>query len=63
VATELLDGRTNAQIAQRLGVGAKSVEQHVRGILRALDVDSRAAAVARLVGDGEAVVSGIPTRG
>ena len=51
VATELVAGRTNGQIAERLSIGTKAVEQHVRGILRTLDVDSRAAAVARLVGE------------
>lgn len=62
VAIELLDGRTNAQIAQRLGISAKAVEQHLRGILRALGVDSRAAAVARLVGDGESAAASASVR-
>ncbi len=49
VAMELVDGRTNAEIAARLGIGQKAVEKHVSGLLRGLGVGSRAAVVARIL--------------
>lgn len=52
VAASLAAGRTNVEIASELGLGVKAVEKHVSGVLRALQVPSRAAAVARLLGAG-----------
>jgi DNA-binding CsgD family transcriptional regulator/tetratricopeptide (TPR) repeat protein len=49
VLTELVDGRTNRQIAQRLYISEKTVSVHVSNILAKLEVRSRneAAAIAR----------------
>ncbi|MGX7677415.1 response regulator transcription factor [Jatrophihabitans sp. DSM 45814] len=41
------DGRTNASIAQSLGVSPRTVAKHLEHIYRKLDVSNRAAAVAR----------------
>lgn len=40
-------GKTNATIARRLGIAESTVKQHVKNILRKLDVGTRAEAVAR----------------
>src|SRR5262249_41141870 len=45
VLTLLGDGLANADIADRLGLSAKTVEHHVSAILAALDAPSRLAAV------------------
>lgn len=50
VATDVVAGRSNAEIAARLAIGEKAVEKHVTGLMRALGVTSRAAAAARLLG-------------
>jgi len=49
VALLLVDGRSNDQIAERLGVGRKAVEAHVSALLRAFGLPSRSALVARLL--------------
>jgi len=43
-------GKTNTQIGAALGISPRTVGKHLEHIYRALDVDSRAAAVARAVG-------------
>ncbi len=43
VAELLLAGCSNAQIAAMLGVSPRTVQSHVRGVLKALDLPSRAA--------------------
>lgn len=50
VAELIAAGVGNSAIGDRLGIGAKTVEQHVRSVFRALGVSTRAAAVAKLVG-------------
>lgn len=49
VAIEVVQGRTNAQIAVRLGVSEKAVEGHLRALLRAFGVSSRAGVAAALL--------------
>jgi len=46
VLQEMLRGRSRADIAGRLGMSPNTVRTHVQNILRALNVDSAAAAVA-----------------
>ena len=48
----MADGLGNAAIARRLYLSAKTIEHHVSSILRKLDVDDRAAAVAAARGMG-----------
>ncbi|MBX5461413.1 MAG: response regulator transcription factor [Steroidobacteraceae bacterium] len=43
----IAEGRTNAQLAQRLHVSPKTADHHVSAVLRKLGVRSRAEAVAR----------------
>lgn len=50
VLLELTRGQTNAQIATRLCVAEGTVKSYVKGVLRKLDVPSRAAAAAYLRG-------------
>ena len=51
IARAIVAGESSAELAERFGIGAKTVEKHLSGIYRALGVSGRAAAVARLVGD------------
>jgi DNA-binding NarL/FixJ family response regulator len=48
----LVDGLTNRQIAERLGVSEHTVHRHVTNILRKLRLPSRAAAAAHAVRSG-----------
>ena len=50
VALLLAEGLTNAQIADRLFVAGATVKRHVEAVLCKLDVASRAAVAARIVG-------------
>ncbi len=50
VLTLLIDGLTNKQIADELVVSVNTVKKHVQSIFTKLNVDSRAAAVARALG-------------
>lgn len=43
----LAHGLTTAQIAERLGIASETARNHIRGVMRALGVHSRVAAVAR----------------
>ena len=52
VLTLLVSGHTNAELARRLHVSAKTVEHHVSAILEKLDVHSRTEAVAAAFGLG-----------
>jgi DNA-binding CsgD family transcriptional regulator len=47
VLAELTRGRTNREIADRLGVAVRTVATHVEHILAKLDVPNRAAAAGR----------------
>lgn len=51
IARALVAGESSAMLAERFGIGPKTVEKHLSGIYRALGVRGRAAAVARLVGE------------
>jgi len=53
VLAQLRDGRSNADIAERLVVSPKTVDHHVSAILRKLGVHDRAAAARRATKDGE----------
>ncbi len=46
VLTELLRGRSNKEIARRIGCSTRTVEDHVARLLKKLGVTSRAAAIA-----------------
>jgi DNA-binding NarL/FixJ family response regulator len=46
----LIDGRTNKEIAEALTVSVNTVKKHVQSIFTKLNVDSRAAAVAKALG-------------
>jgi len=48
VLTELRRGRTNREIASKLGVSTPTVNKHVQHVLKKLRVTSRSQAVARL---------------
>jgi DNA-binding CsgD family transcriptional regulator len=48
VLVEMSSGLTNAEIAVRLGLTEGTVKSYVKGVLRKLDVSSRAAAAAQL---------------
>lgn len=48
VLVEMSSGLTNAEISVRLGVSEGTVKSYVKGVLRKLDVPSRAAAAAQL---------------
>jgi DNA-binding CsgD family transcriptional regulator len=48
VLVEMASGRTNADIAVRLGITEGTVKSYVKGVLRKLDVPTRAAAAAYL---------------
>lgn len=52
VLTLLVSGHTNAELARRLHVSAKTVEHHVSAILEKLEVHSRTEAVAAAFGLG-----------
>jgi DNA-binding CsgD family transcriptional regulator len=43
----LMEGKTNEEIAQILGLGLSTVKTHVSSLLRRLDVETRSAAVSR----------------
>jgi DNA-binding NarL/FixJ family response regulator len=51
VLVELRRGRTNREIASRLGVSIATVNKHVQQVLKKLHVRNRGQAVARLYGD------------
>jgi len=51
VLVELRRGRTNREIASKLGVSIATVNKHVQQVLRKLQVRNRGQAVARLYGD------------
>jgi DNA-binding NarL/FixJ family response regulator len=51
VLAELKRGRTNREIASRLGVSVSTVNKHVQQVLKKLHVRNRAQAVARLHGE------------
>jgi len=51
VALQLAEGRTNDEIAQRLGISLNTVRRHVERVLPKLDVHSRAAVAAKLTAD------------
>ena len=53
VLSELRSGRTNRQIAHRLGISKNTVNKHVHKVLEKLQVKNRAQAIARL--DAEAL--------
>jgi DNA-binding NarL/FixJ family response regulator len=48
VLNELRRGRTNREIASRLGVSTATVNKHVQQVLKKLHVTNRSQAVARL---------------
>jgi DNA-binding NarL/FixJ family response regulator len=48
VVAELRRGRTNREIAARLGVSTATVNKHVQHVLKKLHVTSRGQAIARL---------------
>lgn len=50
VLTLLIQGQTNKEIAERLMVSVNTVKKHVQSIFAKLDVESRAAAVAKALG-------------
>ncbi|MBN1219348.1 MAG: GAF domain-containing protein [Anaerolineae bacterium] len=50
VLTLLIQGRTNKEIAEALTVSINTVKKHVQSIFTKLNVDSRAAAVAKALG-------------
>ncbi|GLZ48404.1 hypothetical protein Acsp06_45890 [Actinomycetospora sp. NBRC 106375] len=56
VLTLLVAGLTNAGVAARLAIGARTVGTHVDRVLTKLDVASRGAAAARAVDEGLVVV-------
>jgi DNA-binding NarL/FixJ family response regulator len=51
VLSELKRGRTNREIAARLGVSVSTVNKHVQQVLKKLHVKNRGQAVARLLGE------------
>lgn len=52
VATLVAEGLSNRLIAERLGVGKETVKTHLRATYRALGVNDRASAVAKLLRHG-----------
>jgi len=48
----VVDGRSNDEIGVRLGIGAKTVESHLRRLFERLDVASRTELAARALGEG-----------
>ena len=54
IARLLMEGRSNAEIAQRLFISPHTAQYHIECILRKLGAHSRAEAVGRLLrGNGE----------
>lgn len=51
VLTLLIQGQTNKEIAEKLIVSVNTVKKHVQSIFSKLDVESRAAAVAKALGE------------
>ena len=50
----LVQGLTNNQIAERLVISPNTVKRHLKAIFAKLGVSTRAAAVAKALGEGEA---------
>jgi DNA-binding NarL/FixJ family response regulator len=48
----VVDGRSNDEIAARLGIGAKTVESHLRRLFERLDVASRTELATRALREG-----------
>lgn len=61
VVTGLVDGCSNAEIAARLWITTRTARAHVEHILEKLGVTTRAAAVARAVGEGLRLPRGVTT--
>ena len=49
VAVLLMAGKTNAQIAERLGIGVRTAKDHVEGLFSQLNVGNRKEAAALLI--------------
>jgi DNA-binding NarL/FixJ family response regulator len=52
VLTLLVDGASNAEIADTLRVKSRTIKAHVEHILEKLDIPTRAAAAGRAIQDG-----------
>jgi DNA-binding NarL/FixJ family response regulator len=48
----VVDGRSNDEIAARLGIGAKTVESHLRRLFERLDIASRTELATRALREG-----------
>jgi len=60
----VVEGRSNDEIAARLGIGAKTVESHLRRLFERLDVASRTELATRALREGwlDVPPGGLPTR-
>jgi DNA-binding NarL/FixJ family response regulator len=52
VVRHVVDGRSNDEIASRLGIGAKTVESHLRRLFERLDIASRTELATRALREG-----------